>query len=428
MRKFAVFFLLLSPSFVLAQSRDKSELPRPTGAFGIGRTVFDWTDKSRQEIATSETGDFRELLVYLFYPAEKNSRGQMAVYFPHLKEVEAFEERFGKDFFRQEYGESYRLLSDTRTHTIENAKLSVKDRRYPVVIFSHGGGVPVLFYTAIIEDLVSHGYVVAAVEHSYDGDTVVFPDGRIITRSGWEVDVEGAPQERAAFHSSRIKVGAEDDSFVLSQLERLDKGALPNATKRFKGRFDMTRTGALGHSLGGKIAITACQQDKRFKFCLNLDGGLDAGQSYGPMTQPVVGMYGYRKSVQKPGEAEADFLKRRTSMEKYIGNLKAQYAGAPPSGRLVLIDSPGFSHFSYYDLPTAQTEVAPWRATPEQWLRNKQIIRAFTLAAFDGQLRSRRAEPLNSLPARQYSEVRLDTLGFWKKASSSWQLKRTVNE
>ncbi|HEX8174792.1 MAG TPA: hypothetical protein VF543_06705 [Pyrinomonadaceae bacterium] len=423
----ACLFLLI-PSFALAQSQSRTELPIPTGTFGVGRTVFHWTDTSRQETVTSEAGDYRELLVYLFYPIDKNSRGREAVYFPHLKEIEAFEERFGKDSFRQGYGESYQLLSGMRTHTLENAKLSAKNRRYPVVIFSHGGGVPVLFYTAIIEDLVSHGYIVAAVEHSYDGATTVFPDGRIIAQSGWDKDEARTPEERKAFHTARISVGAEDDSFVLSRLEELNKGLLTNGSKQFKGRFDMTRVGATGHSFGGKVAITACQQDKRFKFCMNLDGGLDAGATYGSVTQPVAGMYGYRKMVRKPGEAEADFLKRKASMEKNIENLKAEYAGVPSASRLVLIDSPGFSHFSYYDLSTAQTEVAPWRTTPEQWARNKQIIRAFTVAAFDAQLRSGQPESLGSLPLKQYPEVRLDTLGVWKKAGSSWQLERTANK
>ncbi len=429
MKRLAAFLFLLTPYFALAQVQSKAELPTPSGAFGIGRTVFHWMDKSRQEIATSETGDYRELLVYLFYPIDKNSRGERAVYFPHLKEVEAFEDKnFGKNSFREGYGESYQLLSTRQTNTIEKAKPSLKDRRYPVVVFSHGGGIPVLFYTAIIEDLVSHGYAVAAVEHPYDGATIVFPDGRIITQNGWDKDAERTPEERATFHTSRIKVGADDDSFVLSQLEKINRGTLSGTSKQFKGRFDMTRAGATGHSLGGKIATTACRQDKRFKFCLNLDGGLDAGQNYGAIMQPVVGMFGYRKMVQKPGETEADFLKRRISMEKYIENLKAQYAGAPSASRLVLIDSPGFSHFSYYDFSIAQTEVAPWRATLEQWSRNKQIINAFTVAAFDAQLRSKQPESLSLLPLEQYPEVRLDTLGIWKKANSSWRLERTASK
>lgn len=419
---------LLTPYLLLAQDHKRLELPNPTGEFGIGRMLFHWIDKSRPEITTSETGDYRELLVYLFYPTEKNARGEKAVYFPHLKEVEAFEERFGKDFFRQSYGESYQFLSDMQTHTVENAKISAGNRRYPVVIFSHGGGVPVLFYTAIIEELVSHGYIVAAIEHSYDGAEIVFPDGRIIMQNGWGADTERTPQQRAAFHMARIRVGAEDDSFVLNQLKKLNKGSLSKASDQFKDRFDVTRVGATGHSLGGKIASAACQQDKRFKFCLNLDGGLDAGESYGAITQPVAGMFSYRKVIQKSGETEADFLKRKTSMDKNIQNLKMPYARASAAGRLVLVDSPGFSHFSYYDFSTAQTEVFPWQATTAQWARNKQIINVFTVAAFDSQLRSKQSKSLTSLPVEQYSEVRLVTLGVWKKASSGWRLDRTVNK
>jgi hypothetical protein len=424
----AVFLLLLLRTFAPAQAPVRAELPHPTGTFGIARTVFHWTDTSRKEVATSDGEDYRELLVYLFYPVDRNSRGRRALYFPHLKETEAFEERFGKNYFRQGYGESYGLLSTARTHTLEGAKSFARGARFPVVIFSHGGGVPVLFYTAIIEDLVSHGYAVAAVEHSYDGATIVFPDGHIVTQSGWDKDAERAPEERTAFHTSRIKVGSEDDSFVLSQLERLNRGELPKASREFKGRFDMGRVGATGHSLGGKIAITDCRRDRRFKFCLNMDGGLDAGASYGPVARTVFGMYGYRKPVRKPGETEADFLKRKTSMEKFIGNLKAEYAGAPVASRFVLIDSPGFSHFSYYDFPTAQTEVVPWRATPEQWSRNKQIIRAFTIAAFDAHLSLGQPDPLNSLLAERYPEVILDTLGVWKKVNSSWRLERAVDK
>jgi dienelactone hydrolase len=427
MKTLAVFLLLLLQSFALAQATGKTGLPKPTGTFGIGRTVFHWTDTSRKEVVTSEEGDYRELLVYLFYPIDRNSRGQRAAYFSHLKETEAFEERFGKNYFRQGYGESYGLLSTTRTHTLEDAKPSAREARFPVVIFSHGGGVPALFYTAIIEDLVSHGYAVAAVEHSYDGATIVFPDGHIVTQSGWDKDAERTPEEQTAFHTSRIKVGSEDDSFVVSQLEKLNRGELPKASREFKGRFDMARVGATGHSLGGKIAITDCQRDRRFKFCLNMDGGLDAGASYGSVAQTVFGMYGYRKSVRKPDETEANFLKRKTSMEKFIGNLKAEYAGAPAASRFVLIDSPSFSHFSYY-FSTAQTEVAPWRATPEQWSRNKQIIRAFTIAAFDAQLRSWQPDPLNSLLAERYPEVILDTLGVWKKGNSSWRLERAIDK
>ncbi|HEV3117969.1 MAG TPA: hypothetical protein VGY58_13020, partial [Gemmataceae bacterium] len=135
---FGLGLLLLTALPVAAHG----ELPALTGEFGIGRCVFDWTDASRLETQSGKAGEHRELLVYLFYPIEKNTAGPRCEYFPHLKEVEAFEERFGKDSFRESYGSSYKTVSTIKSHAVENARLAPGKKRFPVVIFSHGGGIP----------------------------------------------------------------------------------------------------------------------------------------------------------------------------------------------------------------------------------------------------------------------------------------------
>ena len=48
------------------------------------------------------------------------------------------------------------------------------------MIFSPGFKSHPLFYTAIIEDLASHGFVVVSVCHTYSTGVVVFPDGRVL--------------------------------------------------------------------------------------------------------------------------------------------------------------------------------------------------------------------------------------------------------
>src|SRR5262245_55509335 len=77
-----------------------TELPIPTGKYGIGRSVLDWTNPAQKETQSETAGSQRELLVYLFYPIAPDAGGVRAEYFPHLKEVEAYEEQFGKNFFR----------------------------------------------------------------------------------------------------------------------------------------------------------------------------------------------------------------------------------------------------------------------------------------------------------------------------------------
>src|SRR5262245_57317001 len=99
--------ILLAPTVAIAQS----QLPNPTGEFGIGRCELAWTDSARVETQSEKRDAKRELLVYLFYPIDPKTRGERADYFPRLKEMEAYEERFGKNFTRESYGDSYKTIS-----------------------------------------------------------------------------------------------------------------------------------------------------------------------------------------------------------------------------------------------------------------------------------------------------------------------------
>jgi predicted dienelactone hydrolase len=53
------------------QTKRLAELPSPTGPFAIGRTTFYWVDSARAETLTADPNDKRELMVTLWYPAQK---------------------------------------------------------------------------------------------------------------------------------------------------------------------------------------------------------------------------------------------------------------------------------------------------------------------------------------------------------------------
>jgi hypothetical protein len=398
-------FILLAGPAAVAQT----QLPNPTGDYGIGRCELDWTDSTRSETQSGKRDAKRELLVYLFYPIDSQTQGVRAEYFPRLKEMEAYEERFGKNFFRKSYGDSYQAIVNLRSHAVENAPVVPGKKQFPVLIFSHGGGIPVLYYTAIIENLVSHGYVVAAVEHTFDGATVVFPDGHIVTQAGWDQDATRTKQEKAAFHAARHSVGSQDNSFVLDQLEKINSSGLPGAPAGLRARLDTKKAGALGHSLGGMISVVSGHDDKRFCICLNLDGGLDPGQTYGSLNPPVFAMYGDNRKPQKPGESREAFEKRTASRRRFIDREKAAYGGVPKGSGFLLVDSPGFSHFSYYDFPNDQAADPLWRATAEQWERNQRIILDCTLAVLDCVLYPERSRPVDA-PPRAFPEVLIEPI------------------
>jgi hypothetical protein len=209
-------------------------------------------------------------------------------------------------------------------------------------------------------------------------------------------------------------VGAQDNSFVLDQLEKLQTTGLPGVPLALKGRLDTKRVGALGHSLGGMTSVVSGREDKRFLICLNLDGGLDPGQTYGKLDKPVFAMYGDRRTPQQPGESREAFDKRTASRNRFLDKLKAPYQEAAKGSYFLLVDSPHFSHFSYYDFPNDQAEEPTWRATPEEGTRNQRIILDCTRAVLDTVLYPSRSRQLDELQ-KQFPELIVEPIGGRKE-------------
>jgi len=152
----------------------------------------------------------------------------------------------------------------------------------------------------LIEDLASHGWIVAAIDHTYNA-AVRFPDGRVLgnlprVEQGWPELNMDANEERDAglteqerrneiekkrqSERERMTHWARDMSFVIDQLTILDKSG------PFARRLDLENgVGVFGHSLGGIAAGTARLLDSRVAGSINLDGwGFDGAfaESKGP--------------------------------------------------------------------------------------------------------------------------------------------------
>src|SRR5258708_15620654 len=150
-------------------------LPAPTGLFPVGRMAYHWTDASRQEAFSPQKGVHREIMVYVWYPAAVQAGAKTAPYLPDFRRIER---GVGEADLKHTFGASYALVKSGQlhTHTVENARVSSSGMQFPTLIFSHGFGETGLTYTAMLEDLASHGYVFFSVEHPYDASCVVFPD------------------------------------------------------------------------------------------------------------------------------------------------------------------------------------------------------------------------------------------------------------
>jgi len=56
----------------------------------------------------------------------------------------SFEEQFGKGFHSPDLRKQLRHHRDASSRAVENASVAPETDRFPVLIFSHGGGIPVL--------------------------------------------------------------------------------------------------------------------------------------------------------------------------------------------------------------------------------------------------------------------------------------------
>ena len=168
------------------------------------------------------------------------------------------------------------LTRDTslvRAHSVLEAAVSPVEATYPVVLMKSGIGALATDYTTLAEDLASHGYVVVGSDAPYSAFIVVFPDGRVATRTPAGNPSEDIPEtERERVANQLIPVWAADTQFEVNQLERLNVADPNDPMGKFRGRLNLKALGIFGHSFGGATAAQFCHDDRRCKAGINLDG------------------------------------------------------------------------------------------------------------------------------------------------------------
>jgi Platelet-activating factor acetylhydrolase, isoform II len=321
-------FLFLVCSQRLATAAASPTLPHPTGEFSIGHTDFDWTDESRPEPLSTIPGAHRELVVSLWYPGEPNARPGADT--PYLRGASIIDRSPDSKGLRDNYGNAWPFIVNGKvsTHATESAPLSQIPRGYPLLIFSHGYGVSGFQYTALIENLVSHGFIVAAIEHTFESGPVLLSGNRVVgmsplSTSHYAPPGPGTSYEQAlsnvfAWERERGDVWAADIRFVLDRLTDLDfqQGG------PFYKRFNLSRIGAFGHSIGGRFTTRACQLDQRIRVCASLDGSSLRGQylpyaGAQPPSQPLLFLSEHGTGPPLPPPSDSQLKQMNETLEEF---------------------------------------------------------------------------------------------------------------
>jgi dienelactone hydrolase len=358
-------------------AQDSLALPDLSGEFAVGMTHYDLVDEARDETYTSDPDDKREILLTIYYPAEPASDAQPA---PYLSEAMTEE-------VVVQAGVPYFLLNFD-THAYPNPPAA--EGSFPVLIFSPGFGNLTAYYTSLLEDVASHGYIVAAIWHPYSTSLVELDGGRIIPAGDPTVQLDDTHIEET------FSVWEGDALFALDTLETLNESDAILAD-----HLDLDHIGAFGHSFGGATAAEIALEDERVDAAINMDGTLHGDSAREGLSKPFMVMLSEQviptdEELRAAGVTHEQY---EYMISKFEEDMLAALENAQPGYRFELV---GSAHNTY------STDML---AIADQYsmLINSglvgtidpahafDLIRSYVVAFFDDQLKGS-GTPITALP------------------------------
>jgi dienelactone hydrolase len=242
--------------------------PRQRGQYKVGKTLFEMVDESRPE-TFSNAGDMRDIVLTIYYPANVAPGDKPSPYVQgKLAEVMA-----------RMAGIPRILLNTFHSQCYDGAAAASSNDPFPVLLFSQGFAGQLPWYSALLEEVASHGYVIICISHPYTDLYSVYPDGRVVYMNGpGGGDLQYADTHPELFPDRKtydaavetiLKVWTDDTIFILDRLK--DMNARHDI---LAGKLDLASVGIFGHSFGGSTAIDAMHRNSSIKAGINLEGAI----------------------------------------------------------------------------------------------------------------------------------------------------------
>ena len=179
-------------------------LPKPTGPYQIGVKIYDLIDENR---------DNRLIPVWIFFPTEKGIHNT----YPKISENRALDLWEAINLWNQ-------LNVNVHSNLIDNLDFLKKSSKHPVIIFNNGNGMLCSDNAFLIEDLVSHGYIVVSIQNQINTDKLI-----------------SAKFTKGSFENYNTVI--RNNLYVFDWLKTNNKTIFYNA-------LDLSRIGIIGYSMG----------------------------------------------------------------------------------------------------------------------------------------------------------------------------------
>jgi len=363
-----------------------------TGKHQVGTVAKHWIDFRRADPYAPNGQSFREVMVQFWYPAEF-STGNVP-----------------KALYRNGRKENWRFanLALVKTRSHPKVRLLSQREKLPLLFFS--GPNNRFQNTFEAEELASHGYIVAAVEHPYGSDIVSFPDGRSISRRKENVFLDFS-SEAALADSNRevageLGVRAADIQFVLDCIEDVDRPANSDRTSssqmddplvQVSQDFDRSKIGIFGHSFGGAVASELCRLDPRFRAGINMDGWMFGKSGNEGVARPFFFMIDATPRPTSVDLQDSDAEKRRIALRTLQGYQDVERSLDEHGG--YFLQAPGLEHMNYSDYPLF-SRLKAWTGAGAIDIRRAHLmINRLTLAFFNTHLQNASGQILSSIAA-----------------------------
>lgn len=402
LRRFGIIVtcLLFILAILLVMYVPIKDLPQPSGNNKVGTVIMDFTNSSRMDILTGTTKS-QTIAAQVWYPT-LDTKEKRRINWMDRKVASLFAQREGlPDIFGQ--------FSMIKTNSYLNAPISTAKEKYPVILFSGGGGMFRGQNVIQMEELASHGFIVVAVSHPLDDFATVYSDGTVLGYDNQLSDVinqdlsqaisymkdtykseDATPEmQRTTIRQAKLsnleaKVWAQDLIFIANQLEKMNDGSIESS---FLDKMDTSQFGVFGHSLGGAAAGQTCLMDNRFKAFVNMDG-----TPFGDSVDQI---------INQP------FMVLETGMNSGI-KFRASEGYASKQTNYFIVNVEGAEHMNFTDYNTAIPKIGKSFGLLGNINTNRQtkITNTYLLAFFNQYLKGY-DEPLLSSTKSPFSEVRV---------------------
>ncbi len=315
-------------------------LKKPTGQYGVGFEEFHWINqnacpdvnfngKNQADFSPDNTKHCHEIVARIYYPT-KPGHQPSSPYYPPL--IESAQQGMLKQAISKTEIEQ---LTKIKSFSMEKAAI-IKDKQFPVLLFSPGFSCPTEIYENFITELVSQGYIVVGISTPFI-NLVALPNGHIV--------------KQANFTNVTDSIKAIKDTFVPLQTQDLiytyKKLQEPHAANSLFSSMDLKHIGAFGHSIGAWTLVDATYNHPDwFQAIVPIDIGDGTGQSMKHI-----------KDIKTPA------MYQISSTRQLLGTYLPVIFELSHNGYLVVISpselSAGFSqHANFSDLSTLQYEPA----------------------------------------------------------------------